>query len=104
MLTYKAVFASVNVLDEDVKRATERINAIFGVKVLEATTQHILVQFDADVHHLARNPMLQHQFDILRGNVRAELELACGITIKTCNAVELSLFKKLQLSIKRLFN
>lgn len=104
MLTYKAVFASVNVLDEDVKRAANAINAIPGVKVLESSTQHMLVQFDADLRHLAHNPLLQHQFDILRGDVRAEIEAACGITVKTCMAVELSLFKKIHLFIKRLFN
>ena len=103
MLTYKATFASVNVADCDVQRAVNRIESIHGVKVLDASTKFILVQFDADVKHLAANPMLQRNFDILRGDVRAEIEKACGITIKDCASIQLTPVKKLILFLKRLF-
>ena len=103
MITYKAVIASVGAVEADIKRAVEKIEAIPGVKVLEATGKHILVAFDTELKHLAANPALQRQFDILRGDVRAEIEKIGGITIKECINAEIGLVKRLYLFIKKLF-
>ena len=103
MITYKAVLASCGAVEEDIKRAAERIGVIKGVKVLEATGKHILVQFDADIQHLVADPMLQRQMDILRGDVRAEIEKIGGLTIKQCAPYEITLIKKITLFIKKLF-
>lgn len=103
MITYKAVLAAVGAVETDIKRAAATINAIPGVKVLEATTQHIIIQFDADVEHLAKNPALQRHLDMVRGDVRAEIEKVTGITIKECLAFKLSLIKKIELFLKRMF-
>ncbi len=103
MVTYKAIIAAVGAVESDIKKAVENIEAIPGVKVLEATARHIIVQFDADMKHLASNPALQRQMDILRGDVRAEIEKIGGITVKECIAFEVGLIKKIVLFIKKIF-
>lgn len=103
MIIYKATLASCGASNADIKRAAKQIEVIPGVKVIEADLSHFLIQFDADPKHLQNNPILQRQFDIMRGDVRAEIEKLGGITVKECLAIRLSLFKKIWLRFSHLF-